>query len=281
MVDRTQGRKKSEFVAKSSVDAGSYLDYFVNGTNYKISYDNFVSNLGVTGSIAAKGPGTAAPVLTTSGSVNYIRGIEDGPGVVANISANDGIKIQHSFTADTTGTPLFLNTTSQNPVVASLVAGDGISLTATSNYITVASTATQTYGQVTIHGNSTATAIAATNTPVLVAGTWVVGSVSNFTATTGGRLTYTGAPDYTAGIVVSVTLKPATANNQTLIAHIAKNGTVISEAKISRIVDAASSANVSLSYNVALSTNDYVELYVSNGSSTDNIVVIDSLFGAH
>jgi len=281
MVDRTQGRKKSEFVAKSSVDAGSYLDYFVNGTNYKISYDNFVSNLGVTGSITAKGPGTAAPVLTTSGSVNYIRGIEDGPGVVANISANDGIKIQHSFTADTTGTPLFLNTTSQNPVVASLVAGDGISLTATSNYITVASTATQTYGQVTIHGNSTATAIAATNTPVLVAGTWVVGSVSNFTATTGGRLTYTGAPDYTAGIVVSVTLKPATANNQTLIAHIAKNGTVISEAKISRIVDAASSANVSLSYNVALSTNDYVELYVSNGSSTDNIVVIDSLFGAH
>jgi len=281
MVDRTQGRKKSEFVAKSSVDAGSYLDYFVNGTNYKISYDNFVSNLGVTGSIAAKGPGTAAPVLTASGSVNYIRGIEDGPGVVANISANDGIKIEHSFTADTTGTPLFLNTTSQNPVVASLVAGDGISLTATSNYITVASTATQTYGQVTIHGNSTATAIAATNTPVLVAGTWVVGSVSNFTATTGGRLTYTGAPDYTAGIVVSVTLKPATANNQTLIAHIAKNGTVISEAKISRIVDAASSANVSLSYNVALSTNDYVELYVSNGSSTDNIVVIDSLFGAH
>jgi hypothetical protein len=281
MVDRTQGRKKSAFVAKTSVDAGGYLDYFVNNTNYKISYDNFVSNLGVTGSITTKGPGTAAQVLTTSGTVNYIRGLEDGPGVVANVSANDGIKLEHSFTADSTGSPLFLNTTAQNPVIASLVAGDGISLTSTSNYVTVASTATQTYGQVTIHGNSTATTIATASTPVLVAGTWTAGTVSNFTATTGGRLTYTGTPDYTAGIVASVTLSPDTANNQTITVHIAKNGTVISEAKISRIVDAADSANVSLNYNVALETNDYVELYVSNDTSTDDVVVIDSLFGAH
>ena len=281
MVDRTQGRKKSDFVTKSTVDAGSYLDYFVNGTNYKISYDNFVNTLGVTGSIAAMGPGTAAPVLTTSGTVNYIRGIEDGPGVVANVSANNGIKIEHSFTADTTGTPLFLSTTSQNPVIASLVAGDGISLTATSNYVTVASISTQTYGQVTIHGNATNTVIAATNTPVLVAGTWVAGTVSNFTATTGGKLTYTGTPTYVVGAVASVTLRPVSASNQTLTVQLAKNGTVISAAKITRIVSFGATANVSLNYNVSMATNDYLELYVSNGTSTDDILVTDALFGVH
>lgn len=281
MVDRTQGRKKSDFVAKSTVDAGSYLDYFVNGTNYKISYDNFVSTLGVTGSITTKGPGTAAPVLTTSGTVNYIRGIEDGPGVVANVSANDGIKIEHSFTADTTGTPLFLSTTSQNPVIASLVAGDGISLTATSNYVTVASISTQTYGQVTMHGNATNTVIAATNTPVLVAGTWVAGTTANFTASTGGKLTYTGTPTYVVGAVASVTLRPDSASNQTLTIQLAKNGTVISAAKITRIISFGATGNVSLNYNVSMATNDYLELYVSNGTSTDDILVTDVLFGVH
>ena len=281
MVDRTQGRKKSDFVAKSTVDAGSYLDYFVNGTNYKISYDNFVNTLGVTGSITTKGPGTAAPVLTTSGTINYIRGIEDGPGVVANVSANDGIKIEHSFTADTTGTPLFLNTTSQNPVIASLVAGAGISLTATSNYVTVTSVAQQTYGQVTMHANTTNTVIAATNTPVLIAGTFVAGTTSNFTSTTGGRLTYTASPNYTVGVNASITLRPDSGSNQNLTVHLAKNGTVLTNAKISRVISFGQTGNVSLNFTVSLSTNDYLELFVSNGTSTDDILVTDVLFGVH
>jgi len=281
MVDRTQGRKKSDFVAKSTVDAGSYLDYFVNGTNYKISYDNFVNTLGVTGSITTKGPGTAAPVLTTSGTINYIRGIEDGPGVVANVSANDGIKIEHSFTADTTGTPLFLSTTSQNPVIASLVAGAGISLTATSNYVTVTAVAQQTYGQVTMHGNTTNTVIAATNTPVLIAGTFVAGTTSNFTSTTGGRLTYTASPNYTVGVNASITLRPDSSSNQNLTVHLAKNGTVLTNANISRVISFGQTGNVSLNFTVSLSTNDYLELFVSNGTSTDDILVTDVLFGVH
>ena len=38
MVDNSDGRKKSNFVAKTSVTAGAYMDFFVNSTNYKISY---------------------------------------------------------------------------------------------------------------------------------------------------------------------------------------------------------------------------------------------------
>ena len=41
MADRAQGRKKSNFVAKTTVEAGAFMDYFVNNYNYKISYANF------------------------------------------------------------------------------------------------------------------------------------------------------------------------------------------------------------------------------------------------
>ncbi len=278
-MDRSQGRKKSDFIAKSSVDAGGYLDYFVNGTNYKIAYDNFVSNLGVSGSIAAQGPVTAAPILSVDGAVNYIRGIEDGPGVVANISVEDGIKLSHSFTADTTGSPLFLNTTSQNPVIASLVAGDGISMASTDEYVTINAISAQTYGQLTMHGNTTNTVIAAIDTPTLVAGTWSVGIESGFTGTTAGRLTYTGVPDTTVQCSASVTLRPNTSNNQDLSVFFAKDGVPLTDAKITRTVSFSQTANVSLNFNIALETNDYIEIFVENTSSDDDILVTDALFG--
>ena len=74
-MDRSQGRKKSDFVAKTSVDAGAYIDYFVNGTNYKILYTNFLSGLGVTGTIVSEGDASGIAVLNVDGTVNKIRNI--------------------------------------------------------------------------------------------------------------------------------------------------------------------------------------------------------------
>ena len=172
MVDRAQGRKKSDFVQQSTVLANSYLDYVVNGTNYKISYDNFVSGLGVTGTIVQEGAVTGAPILDVDGTINNIRNIEDGPGISANISAENGVVLAHSFTQDATGTPIFLNTTADSPTFASLVAGSGINITATDDYVTITSIADQIYGQVTMQGNSTATTIATAGTPK---GGWYMG----------------------------------------------------------------------------------------------------------
>ena len=77
-MDRSQGRKKSDFVAKTSVDAGAYVDYFVNGTNYKIAYSDFLAGLGVTGTIVQAGDPTGIAVLDIDGTVNKIRNIESG-----------------------------------------------------------------------------------------------------------------------------------------------------------------------------------------------------------
>jgi len=163
------------FVAKTSVDAGSYVDYFVNGTNYKISYDNFVSGLGVTGSIVSEGPGVATPILDIDGSVNKIRVIENGSGVKAELSPSNGVELSHNFTADVVGTPLFLNVLADQPVIASLVAGAGISITSTDNYLTINSEEASEYATITMQGNSTATVISSTATAVKAAGTFVVG----------------------------------------------------------------------------------------------------------
>ena len=69
-MDRSQGRKKSDFVAKTSVDAGAYIDYFVNGTNYKILYTNFLSGLGVTGTIVTEGDPSGTAVLNVDDSLH-------------------------------------------------------------------------------------------------------------------------------------------------------------------------------------------------------------------
>ena len=279
MTSRALGRKKSEFVAKTSVESGGYLDYVVNGTNYKISYDDFVSNLGVTGSIVQTGLITAAPVLEIDGAVNKIRNIESGAGITASVSVNNGVVISHNFTANNDGLPILLNPTSESPTIASIVAGAGISIQAVNDSgIQITSVADEIYAQVTMHGNATLTTISTINVPVKVAGTWVAGMSSSFTADTTGRLTYNGATTEVVAFRASVTLVPV-GTNQVLTIYFAKNGSVISESRISRTVSAGASGNVSIFYNASMTSGDYMEVFVSNGTSTNDITVVDCLFG--
>ena len=278
MVDRSQGRKKSNFVAKTSVDAGAFMDYFVNGTNYKISYTNFVGGLGVTGSITQTGAATGIAVLDIDGSVNKIRNIESGSGILASVSAENGLELKHNFSADSTGVPLLLNVTDATPDIASLVGGSGINVTSTSNYVTIDAEA-QPYAQVTVQGNTGATTISTAGTPVKAAATFVVGVQSGFTGDTTGKIVYNGTSERVAAIHVSATFSPVASNNQEIFIQIAKNGTVEAGSKITRKVDAAESANASTFFNVSLSQNDFIELYIGNDTSTDNVVLIDAIVG--
>ena len=278
MVDRAQGRKKSNFVAKTTVESGAFMDYFYNNTNYKISYTNFVAGLGVTGSIEQDGDPTGIAVLDIDGTVNKIRNIESGAGILAAVSAQNGVEIKHNFAADGTGSPLLLNITDATPDIASLVAGSGISVTSTSNYVTIAASQTS-YGQVHIQGNSTASTIGASGTAVKAAGTFTVGIQSGFTGDTTGKIVYNNTETRVFAVHVTATISPASSNNQDLFIQIAKNGTVEAGSKIVRKVDAADTANCSTFFNVSLAQNDYIELYVGNDSSTDNLVVSEAILG--
>ena len=279
MVDRANGRKKSQFVAKTTVEAGSYLDYVVNGTNYRISYDNFVSNLGVTGSIVQTGAVTGAPVLDVDGSVNKIRTIENGSGILANISAENGIKISHNFTNDVTGERIFLNTTSEQPVFASLVAGNGIQLTSTDNYITIDQVGVAEYANVTMHNNSTETVIASTAIPVKVAGTFVVGDESGYVGDTTGRITHTGdTARHIINAIISISV--ASGTNHRVSMYIAKNGTVLNQSKTTATTSSGLYRSLATFANLVLNNGDYVEIFVRNESTTDDLIVLDAIIGA-
>jgi len=280
MVDRAQGRKKSEFVQQSTVLANSYLDYVVNGTNYKISYDNFVSGLGVTGTIVQEGAVTGTAILDVDGAVNQIRNLEAGPGIVTSVSAENGAKISHNFTAGADGLPILLNTTAASPTIASIVAGSGISVaTVNDSGIEISSIGADIYGQVTMQDNSTATNIVTQGSPVKVAGTWAAQIESNFTGDTTGRLTYNGSITQIVSASVSITFSHALGGTDDLAVYIAKNGLVITASKLTRAVTGSARGNVGTFFNVSMDTSDYLEVFVANDSDINDITVVDCLFG--
>jgi len=279
MVDRAQGRKKSQFVQKTTVESGSYLDYFVNGTNYKISYSDFASGLGVTGSIVQDGAVTGAAILDTQGTVNNIRNIENGSGISASVSPENGVIISHNITADSNGAPLFLNTSADSPTIASLVAGNGISITSTDAYVTISQSGVAEYATVTMQGNSTQTVIASTATPVKVAGTFVVGDEAGYTGDTTGRITHGG---HTGRHIINaiVSISVASGTNHRISMYIAKNGSVINTTKTTATTSSGLYHSFATFANILLDDGDYVEIFVRNESTTDNLIVLDAIIGA-
>ena len=275
MVERTYGVRQSDFEALTSITPGSYFGFFYNGYNYKITYANFISGLGVTGTIVQDGAVTGTPVLDVSGTVNNIRNLENGSGIACSVSAENGITIAHNFTVNSTGSPLMLNTAALSPTFVSLVAGTGITLTAASDTITItnAPAAAQVRGQVYMQGNSTATVIASTATPVLVAGTWTVDLSTNATCTTAGRITYTGTTTQILKINAALSLDPASGSNQNLQVYLYKNGAAIAGSRIESKINHGEHKEVSLVYQISMATNDYIEIYVQNSTATNNITV--------
>lgn len=280
MVKRADGRKKSDFVAQDTVLADSFMDYFVNNTNYRISYTNLVAGLGVTGSIVTTGAGTGTPVLEIDGTVNKIRNLENGSGIVTSVTPSNGAKISHNFTASAEGLPILLNTTADSPTIASIVAGSGISIAAVnSSGIEITSIADQIYAQVTMQANATATTIATAGTAVKVAGTWVVQTESNFTGDTTGRLTYNGGTTEVVSANVSITFQHAGGGTDNLAVYIAKNGSVLAGSKLTRAITGTTRGNVGTFFNVSMTASDYLEVFVANDSDTSDITVVDCLFG--
>ena len=278
MVDNSDGRKKSSFIAKTSVTAGGYMDFFVSNTNYKIAYSAFVAGLGVTGTITTLGSASGTPILNISGTVNRIRNIENGSGITSSVSASEGCEIKHNFLADGTGHALFKDTTAAQPTIASLVAGSGISLTTTSNYITVAKTADTLIGGLgSLQGNSTATTIAGAGTAVLVAGTWTAQKTSTVTPSTAGRLTYSGGTSIDINFDATISIKTASASAQTVSVYLARNGVKIDASRVTAVLGTADQ-NIALTWTYAAATNDYFEIFIANDTSTDNLVATNAVF---
>ena len=96
MTTRAQGKRKSAFIANALIPSGSYFDFVINGTNYRILDTDFFAALGVTGTIVQDGDPLGTPVLDTQGTVNNIRNIEvdSDSGIAASVSAQNGLYLK-------------------------------------------------------------------------------------------------------------------------------------------------------------------------------------------
>jgi hypothetical protein len=140
-----KGTKKSAFLAKTDIPAGTTFDYVLNGVNYKIDSADLISNLGATGTIVQAGPASgASPVLDVSGTINRIRNITPGFGISASINEENGITFATAFTFNTTGAQLVTSTSASAPVFKSIIAGSGLDIVETSTTISLSVTSGQT-----------------------------------------------------------------------------------------------------------------------------------------
>ena len=137
-------------------------------------------------------------------------------------------------------------------------------------------TNTSTRGFLHMIDNTTATAITGTASYFKAAGTTTAMTTnSKFTSPSSNRLTYTGA--FTQSFFVTVNCNVRTSvSTQTVNIVIAKNGSVIMDSEMTILCAAGSTPSFGGTQTVVeLTANDYIELFVRNTSSVNNIIVSD------
>lgn len=126
--------------------------------------------------------------------------------------------------------------------------------------------------------DSSTVVIAAANTPVIVGSTWVGSHASRFTLTAGGRFAYTGKGAHVniSGSISAIGVVPTSRNFQFLLY---KNGVAISGAVFSRGFNNTGSGSISLVWQEDLVTGDYLELWVQNTETSDNLTINSVILG--
>ena len=117
------------------------------------------------------------------------------------------------------------------------------------------------------------TAISSGGTAVKMAGTTTAISSTNFTHSN-NKLLYSGTPTSRFFVTVTVTLDVATGTDN-LSVQIFKNGSLITGAESRTTNTAGLPNNVTVITDVSLATNDYLEIYVENEDTTENIDVTE------
>lgn len=118
-----------------------------------------------------------------------------------------------------------------------------------------------------------ATTISVATTYYKAAGTTTSVNLHRFTMPSDNRLTYTGTPDIHVHIACSISIT-AGAASQEVAFRMAKNGTTLAHSEISLVHGTgADVGSTALHSDVSLSTNDYLELWVTNSTSTASVTV--------
>ena len=136
---------------------------------------------------------------------------------------------------------------------------------------------TRTDAILTMHGNATETTIVTQNVPVLVAGTWVVDSVSQMTGTTAGRATDDSEQPETLPLSCILKAAPASGGSITMTAYIAIDGVFQPNSGIPFDASSGTPAGGAAAWQALLTNGQFIEVYIANNSGTGNIVVSNAI----
>ena len=129
------------------------------------------------------------------------------------------------------------------------------------------------FGSFSMDGNTTATTIATAGTYTKVLGT-TTNESSSFVTLSNGRITYTGVEDRHF-IAIAALSTTASANNKIAAFKFAKNGTVSGNPIRRAISTGADIGAAPVQWDGILSTNDYIELFITCITDTTSITVED------
>lgn len=196
------------------------------------------------------------------------------------INKSDGmneVSLANSATAiDVTGIVSITNKASLSDVVFT---GNGTYVNGTfSKYWFVHSYGIPTESDEVATGNTyistaTSTTIATINTPVKASGTTSSVNLYRVTFPANNRLMYSGTKTRYFKASCSLTAF-AISNNQVFSFYIAKNGTIMPESKQTfKLTNNTDQNSLTISCTVSLATNDYIEVWVANNTSSSDVTI--------
>jgi hypothetical protein len=122
-----------------------------------------------------------------------------------------------------------------------------------------------------LQNNIAETTITTPGTPVLASGAWQSEVAEGFSTTAGGRVTYTGTTTRAFTVDAHVSIQAASGTKQVAV-YIAKNGSVITPTKMSGRAQVTPQGNLSTGWELTLSENDYLEIFIGNDTDTTNLI---------
>lgn len=128
-----------------------------------------------------------------------------------------------------------------------------------------------------LNGNATETIITTMGVPVKVTGIFTDERSSQFIVDSTGRVTHIGERDLTAPVDIVATVESASGTNKDIKIYLALNGSVIANSGKSNRVGAADPKNTAAPWQLTLSENDHLEIWIENSSDTVNLIVIDAI----
>ena len=133
-------KKISQFTQETAFLQTDLINIVRNSTNFTVPFSAAATALGVTGTINIVGTAGSPVLEQPSGTVNNIRTLEDGNGILTAISPTNGITISHNFTQNATGVEIIDDLASVSPTLASLLPGAGMEITRVGDVITFTAT---------------------------------------------------------------------------------------------------------------------------------------------